>query len=300
MKILKVLSIALAAIVVMAAGFLFSGAFNVAADSPHWGVTRWLLATARERSVAARSGDIRVPPLDDTMLITMGAGHYSEMCTGCHLAPGINESEQRRGLYPMPPNLIEHGRDHSPQEQFWIIKHGFKMTAMPAWGTTHDDHSIWAMVAFLRKLPALSPTSYRALVAQDQSQPSHDEHAASPVAVVDQFFGALASGDTTAASALLDPAVLIYESGGVERSSSEYAAEHLGADAAFLKSATHRLISRGGDAVGDLAWVATESHLTTQGAKPVDMVSTETMVLRKQPAGWRIVHVHWSSRRAAQ
>jgi ketosteroid isomerase-like protein len=29
--------------------------------------------------------------------------------------------------------------------------------------------------------------------------------------------------------------------------------------------------------------------------KPVDRLTTETMVLRKTPDGWRIVHVHWSS-----
>jgi mono/diheme cytochrome c family protein/ketosteroid isomerase-like protein len=316
MKVLKFVSIAVIGLVVVGIGFIFSGAYNVAADDPHWGATRWLLEAARERSVAVRSSATTIPSLADEKLIAMGAEHYAEMCTGCHLAPDLQDSEQRAGLYPQPPNLIEHGRDHSPEETFWIIKHGFKMTGMPAWGATHDDHSIWAMVAFLRKLPELSPQAYRALIAQGGDEDTHSEHhdtmemapmkgemdsdpAALPAAVVDQFFRALASGDTNTASALLDPAVLIYESGGVERSRSEYAAGHLGADAAFLKSAAHKMISRTGEAVGDLAWVATEARLTSQGAKPVDLVSTETTILRKQPGGWRIVHIHWSSRKAA-
>ena len=319
MRILKVAAIVIGAVVVIGFGFIASGAFNVAADSPHWRATQWLLETARERSISVRAGGMTVPPLDDPKLIAMGAEHYAEMCTGCHLAPGVEESELRRGLYPQPPNLIEHGRERDPQETFWIIKHGIKMTAMPAWGTMHDDHSIWAMVAFLRKLPELTPEAYNALNAENEGEHSHhehseehdaddmpqamgamaDDHVAEPVAVVDQFFGALAAGNAKAASALLDPAVLIYESGGVERSRSEYAAEHLGADAAFLKAAKHKLLSRKGDAVGELAWVAPEARLTAPGAKPTDIVTTETVILRKEPAGWRIVHIHWSSRQAS-
>ena len=320
MKLIKLVSIPVAMILIAGIGFVGSGIYSVAADNPHWAVTQWLLDRTRERSVAAHSGGVKVPPLEDAKLIAMGAEHYAEMCTVCHLAPGVEGSELRRGLYPLPPSLVEHGRDHSPEDTFWIIKHGFKMTGMPAWGATHDDRSIWAMVAFLRKLPDLSPEAYRALVASGGDEDSEGEHhhdhdvndmapmtsdmtgdPASPaVAVVDQFFDALASGNTSAASALLDPTVVIYESGGVERSRREYAAEHLGADAAFLKSARHKMLSRRGDTVGDLAWVATESRLTAQAAEPADIISTETMILRKQPGGWRIIHVHWSSRKAAR
>ncbi|MGB8328239.1 MAG: c-type cytochrome [Steroidobacteraceae bacterium] len=311
MKVLIVVSSTVATLAALGFALLLSGVFNVAADNPHWGVTRWLLETARDRSIAVRVGGIAVPPLDDSGLIAMGAEHYAEMCTGCHLAPGIEESELRRGLYPQPPNLIEHGRDDPPQKAFWIIKHGFKMTGMPAWGATHDDRSIWAMVAFLRRLPDLSPEAYRALVAKSGNGHTHAEpiehhdsietghdHPADPIAVVDRFFSALAAGDRPVASALLDPEVLIYESGGVERSRDEYAARHLAADAAFLKSAKHRLLSRTGETVGDLAWVATTARLTAQGAQPSDIISTETMVLRRRADDWRIVHIHWSNRNA--
>jgi mono/diheme cytochrome c family protein len=176
MKVVKFISIAVVSLVVVGIGLIFSGAYNVAADDPHWGATRWLLETLRERSVAIRSSVNTIPSLDDEKLIAMGAEHYAEMCTGCHLAPDLQDSELRAGLYPQPPNLVEHGRDHSPQETFWIIKHGFKMTGMPAWGATHDDHSIWAMVAFLRKLPSLSPQDYRALVGQSDNEHAHEEH----------------------------------------------------------------------------------------------------------------------------
>jgi mono/diheme cytochrome c family protein len=177
MKVLKVAALVVASLIGVGLGFIFSGVLNVAADDPHWAATQWLLEAARDRSIAARAGGIAVPPLDDPKLIAVGAEHYSEMCTKCHLAPGIKGSELRRGLYPRPPNLVEHGSDHGPQETFWIIKHGLKMTGMPAWGATHDDHDIWAIVAFLHKLPELSPEAYRAIVgAQSGDERSHDAH----------------------------------------------------------------------------------------------------------------------------
>jgi mono/diheme cytochrome c family protein len=174
-NVLKIAALALITLVAVGLGILLSGVFNAGADDPHWAATRWLLEAARDRSIAARAGGITVPPLGDPKLISVGAEHYSEMCAKCHLAPGIESSELRRGLYPRPPNLGEHPSDLSPQETFWIIKHGLKMTGMPAWGATHDDDSIWAIVAFLHKLPELSPEAYRAIVAA-QSANEHSDH----------------------------------------------------------------------------------------------------------------------------
>lgn len=35
------------------------------------------------------------------------------------------------------------------------------MTGMPAWGPTHGEHELWAIVAFLREFPSLSPQAYQ-------------------------------------------------------------------------------------------------------------------------------------------
>jgi mono/diheme cytochrome c family protein len=84
------------------------------------------------------------------------------LCVSCHLAPGVTKSELRAGLYPHPPNLAEEDiRD--PRRTFWTIKHGIKMSAMPAWGKSLDDEVIWDLVAFVRQLPNVSPETYRQL-----------------------------------------------------------------------------------------------------------------------------------------
>jgi ketosteroid isomerase-like protein len=69
------------------------------------------------------------------------------------------------------------------------------------------------------------------------------------------------------------------------------------ADAEFLATATVKRLSRTGKVSGDLAWTATEAQITTRGEKPADILSTETMLLRRTPQGWRIAHIHWSSHR---
>src|SRR3546814_12702681 len=75
------------------------------------------------------------------------------MCTGCHLAPGMSETEMSRGLYPAPPDLTKTTVEAA--EAFWVIKHGIKASGMPAWGKSMDEEYIWNMAAFLRVLPTL-------------------------------------------------------------------------------------------------------------------------------------------------
>ena len=162
-----------AAVVVHSGGLL-----NFAGDEPHPSVVEGFIEVARERFIAQRSAELEVPDLSDPKLVEHGAAHYVPMCAGCHLGPGTEDTEIRRGLYPQPPNLAQPeqhaGHDHGDMEatarrQFWIIKHGIKMTAMPAWGATHDDNEIWGLVAFLQKLPEMPPEEYAALQAGAKS-----------------------------------------------------------------------------------------------------------------------------------
>jgi mono/diheme cytochrome c family protein len=159
-------------VLVIGAGiFTWSGLYNIGADEPHWMPTRMVIDNLRERSIAVRMADAQVPNLDDPEAIAAGAVNYSAMCTGCHLAPGVTDTEIRPGLYPMPPDLTKLGAEDA-KRTFWIIKHGIKMSAMPAWGKTHTDEQIWDMVAFIRKLPGMTPEQYAALGGKP---PANDE-----------------------------------------------------------------------------------------------------------------------------
>lgn len=165
--------IILVVIAAFAGVFIYAGIYNIGADAPHSKLVYDTLDTLREHSIASYSKGI-TPPADlkDPKRISAGAGLYNEMCTGCHLGPGVEKSEMSQGLYPQAPELAR-GNDHTPAQQFWIIKHGVKLSAMPAWGKTHNDQLIWDLVAFLQQLPKMSPEQYKATVASAPAD--HDE-----------------------------------------------------------------------------------------------------------------------------
>jgi mono/diheme cytochrome c family protein len=145
-----------------AALFVESGFYNIGADDHHTSAVLALITQLRDRSIAARLDSIK-PQLAPTPAMTKsGAGHYASLCVGCHLAPGVAKSDLRTGLYPHPPNLAQQDIQES-RRAFWIIKHGIKMSAMPAWGKTLDDDAIWEVVAFVRKMPDMTPEDYQEL-----------------------------------------------------------------------------------------------------------------------------------------
>ena len=123
--------------------------------------------------------------------------------------------------------------------------------------------------------------------------------AASAASVVDAFHAALASGNTDGALALLSSDVLIFETGGAERSRDEYAGHHLGSDAAFSAAVPSTVTRRAGHVMGDVAWISSEGRVTGEyNGRAIDRLTVETMVLVRHSETWMIHHIHWSSRAA--
>ncbi|BBB29040.1 c-type cytochrome [Neptunomonas japonica] len=167
------------AVVIAGVAFLYSGLYSMGADDPHYDVTTWALETLRESSIARASQSIEVPAdLDSAARLLKGGADYNDMCVGCHLKPGKDESDFTLGLYPAPPNLADTSRvdedgKSEDQRNFWIIKHGIKASGMPAWAPGHDDTRIWNMVAFLKRLPELTAPQYQILTARGENDAGH-------------------------------------------------------------------------------------------------------------------------------
>ena len=147
-------------------GFLLSasGIIPIKSSSRHWAITRWFLNFSKERSVATHSLGIKPPPLDVEWRVLKGAGHFETGCRPCHGAPDISQPRIAFRMTPPPPPLGKEVAEWDPAELFYIVKHGIKFTGMPAWPAEHRDDEIWAVVAFLQKLPSLDGESYRRLV----------------------------------------------------------------------------------------------------------------------------------------
>lgn len=194
------------ALIVLTVVVIMAGLPPITASSGHWRVTAFILDLAKRRSVDTHSFFITTPPLDSLALITKGAGHYESGCASCHGSPAAPRPHVVMGMTPHPPFLPERIRRWFPRELFYIVKHGIKFTAMPAWPSHSRDDEIWAMVAFLRTLPSLDAESYRALAFSEQSNPvdslladARVEEPDATIARCDRCHGAGGRGRTVAA-----------------------------------------------------------------------------------------------------
>jgi cytochrome c553 len=153
---------------VIAALLVVSGVVPIKASSGHWAITAAFLDFAKTRSVFTHSLGIRAPALDDAALVLKGAGHYETACLPCHGGPGRAIPPVVTAMTPTPPELNERRLARwSPQELFTIVKHGIKFTGMPGWPVQQRDDEVWAMVAFLRRLPTLDAAAYQQLIHGD-------------------------------------------------------------------------------------------------------------------------------------
>ena len=135
---------------------LASGLINFAATSSPTAAEVALAKFAVTRSISRRVSETENPFKENPQAVASGFHHYADTCLGCHGAPGISPKEFAQGLNPPAPKLTDSLGKLDDAELFWIIKHGIRMTGMPALGPTHTDDDIWKVVAFVRHLPNLS------------------------------------------------------------------------------------------------------------------------------------------------
>lgn len=138
------------------------GLYNVAATSTHSGPVRALIATTRTRSVETRADEIPVPPLEDEQVVT-GARLFATLCADCHGTPMEAPRPYARHMNPAPPNLADHAAHLNEAQTYWIIRHGLRMTGMPAFGPVLDENQLWSVTAFVTRLPGMSTRAFEDL-----------------------------------------------------------------------------------------------------------------------------------------
>ena len=153
-------AISIVLLLVGASIFALAGGYNVAATDAHNALTHWFLTMTTRRSVAVRAASVTAPAQFTHQQVADGFSEFDEMCVTCHGAPGRERGEVGKGLNPRPPDLAKASKEWTAAELFWIVKHGIKMTGMPAFGPTHSDERLWTLVAFLKELPQLSSEKY--------------------------------------------------------------------------------------------------------------------------------------------
>jgi mono/diheme cytochrome c family protein len=148
-----------AGLVLWVAAFLVVGALgavNLGATTKPGVLERtfapWVVDNSRER---------RAPTGTDSYTneaaVATGLDHYRENCLICHGAPNVQPNALAKGLNPSAPELQSSDTQAmSDGDLFWTIKHGIRMTGMPAFEPTHTDEQIWKIVSFVRHMPNLT------------------------------------------------------------------------------------------------------------------------------------------------
>lgn len=153
--------------------FVYSGAYDVSASSPHTALTNWAMSTTMHESVARRARSINIPDLNRDELILAGINDFEAMCVGCHGAPNKEPGPMGQGLNPLAPDLQRSAQHLTAAELFWVTKHGIKMTGMPSWGVAHSNNDLWPVVALMVALPGLTAETYGALLARAEGKGHH-------------------------------------------------------------------------------------------------------------------------------
>jgi mono/diheme cytochrome c family protein len=145
--------------------FMMSGFYNIGATRQHWQFVYSFLETGMHRSVRFHARNVDVPPLDRTM-VRQGAQLYATHCAVCHGGPGVAPAGIGMSMQPAPGPLVDASDKWQERELYWIVRHGIKMSGMPAWEYRLSDEEIWQVVAFLREMPQLTPAEYAARVRE--------------------------------------------------------------------------------------------------------------------------------------
>lgn len=143
-----------------AAAVVYGGLYNVAATSQHIQPVHTLLETAMRQSVRLRARAIEVPRLDDPQRVLRGAACFRDKCQQCHGGPGVAQGDIGKSMQPLPGPLVDARHHWKARELYWVTKHGIKMSGMPAWEYRLAEEDLWAVVAFLERLPDLTAREY--------------------------------------------------------------------------------------------------------------------------------------------
>jgi mono/diheme cytochrome c family protein len=162
----------LATVGVVALAVVCFGFFNTTASTPHPALIAWATHMTMKNAVRRNAGKMPSPPQFTPANVQHGFGLYDAHCAMCHGGPGVPRAPWISGMTPAPPFLLDTARQWTPNELYWIVRHGVRMTGMPAWDQTLSTGDVWDVVAFLEALPGYTAADYaRARSAETNPTP---------------------------------------------------------------------------------------------------------------------------------
>jgi mono/diheme cytochrome c family protein len=138
-------------------GYARLGFLDLRADQEPSALEKNIAGAAMDRSTERHAPQQKNPlqPTQENLLA--GARLYRAKCSDCHGSPANPRSDYGRSFYPRVPQFMKEAPDMPENENFYLIKHGVRWTAMPAWGHVMTDTEIWQVVTLLSRLEKLPP-----------------------------------------------------------------------------------------------------------------------------------------------
>src|ERR1700751_2386742 len=162
-----------AIVIVLLAGFLLILVIflDPRADAPENALERSVAMPALDASVRRHASPLQNPVAATEVNLIAGMKIYQNHCAGCH-----GDIHQPHGvfgdsLYPRAPQFLEDAPDMPEYQNFYIIQHGIRLSAMPAFRVSLKGEEIWQVTTFLShmdKLPPQVSEQWKAVAAGSQ------------------------------------------------------------------------------------------------------------------------------------
>jgi len=150
--------------------FISGGYFPANADGKPPAIEKWMARTSLNATLRKEAPQTPNPTALNDLNLIAGIKIYGENCAVCHGASDGMASHIAKGLYQHAPQLARHGVEDDPEgETYWLVKHGIRLTGMPAFSPTLTEEEIWKVVLFLKHMDSLTPAAKKAWEAVPSS-----------------------------------------------------------------------------------------------------------------------------------
>jgi thiosulfate dehydrogenase len=148
-------------IAIIALGLLFAlrGFVSMRADNPPSKIEATLAGHAVDASIARAASKVTNPLTADEANLVAGAHLYRDHCTLCHGDPAHPKSLLADSLNPPAPQFMNDMADMPENQNFYILQHGIRWTAMPSWKNVLTEQQVWQLVTFLSHMHDLPPAA---------------------------------------------------------------------------------------------------------------------------------------------
>lgn len=162
-------------LILVPAGIYFyfaSGSVPVATSAPPMPFERTLAHMALHARLDKEMPK-SVPISADEGAYVAGAQIYKEHCAVCHGLPGQAQSAIAKGMFPDPPELMKGTgvTDDPPQETYWKVAGGIRMTGMPGFARTLSTTQMWQVSLLVANADKLPKTAQDVLSAAPEATP---------------------------------------------------------------------------------------------------------------------------------